>query len=265
MEYKIFKLKSGEEIITEVKELTKGKYILDRPMIFRTTTLVDKTGRPYDLMMLKDWLVHSDTKIIELPKNHVATSFNPTSDITKMYEIEKGRSDKEQKQADDAKKNTKNNILEQLFGDMFGDIQQDIENQTNEQMKSLDSPDAPPFYPPEDTNQQEFPSPFDQDMIPMVSISMLFPPEVILDLLDSGILDPKELLRLVRRIERLSGKSSSGRKKAKKKNPFPKLEKLSENERKIDDEPIGCNWKDWPENAWDLIDKDINKDGLTGA
>jgi len=91
--------------------------------------------------------------------------------------------------------------------------------------------------------------------IPMVSISMLFPPEVILDLLDSGLLDPKELLRLVRKIEKMSG-----RKKAKKKPAFPKMEKLNESEKKVDDEPAGCNWKDWPENVFDLLDG-----GATGA
>ena len=257
MEYKIFKLKSGEEIISEVKELSKGKYIIERPMIFKTTTMFDNLGRPYDLMMLKDWLVHSDTKIIELPKSHVATSFYPTMDTQKMYDLEKNRMDKGKKQVPPSKTKATENILEQLFGDIFNDIQKEVETQTNEEMKKINDDSILPFT----TEEYPFDHPIVDktpkgDMIPMVSIKMLFPPEVILDLLDSGLLDPKELLRLVRKIERMSG-----RRKAKKKPLFPKMERLSESEKKLDDESAGCNWKDWPENVWDLLDNE----GITGA
>jgi hypothetical protein len=143
MEYKIFKLKSGEEIISEVKELSKGKYIIERPMIFKTTTMFDNLGRPYDLMMLKDWLVHSDTKIIELPKSHVATSFYPTMDTQKMYDLEKNRMDKGKKQVPQSKTKATENILEQLFGDIFNDIQKEVETQTNEEMKKINATPAP--------------------------------------------------------------------------------------------------------------------------
>lgn len=257
MEYKIFKLKSGEEIITQVKEFSKGKYIIERPMIFKCTTMLDNYGRPYDLMMLKDWLIHSDIKTVELPKSHVATSFNPTADTKKLYDTEITRLDtSENKPQEESKKKASENLLEQLFGDIFGDIQKEVEKQTEDEMKKMSGEDI--AFPPDNTfNPDEYPSFIDKtpDMIPMVSISMMFPPEVILDLLDSGLLDPKELLRLVRKIEKMSG-----RKKAKKKPQFPKMEKLNESEKKVDDEPAGCNWKDWPENVFDLLDG-----GLTGA
>lgn len=266
MEYRIFKLKSGEEIISEVKEVSKGKYLIERPMIFKTTTMVDNTGRPYDLTILKDWLLHSDIKTTEIPKSYVAVSFTPTPDTQKMYDMEKNRIDKTKSEIVETKKNKSENLLEQLFGDLFGDIQKEVEKQTEEEMKKLNSDLVLP--PESEFNPEEYP-PFMEDkspdMIPMVSISMLFPPEVIIDLLDSGLLDPKELLRLVRRIEKMNGRSSKEesskpRKKAKKKPQFPKLEKLTENEKKVDDEPEGCNWKDWPENVFDLLDG-----GSTGA
>jgi hypothetical protein len=251
MEYKIFKLKSGEEIITEVKEVSKGKYLIENPMVFKTTTMLDNMGRPYDMTMLKDWLIHSDIKTIELPKNHVATSFNPTEDTQKLYDLERSRIDNVKNKIVDHKKQTPDNLLEQLFGELFGDIKKEVDKQTDDEMNKIQGEDILPM------NENDIFPEEPKDMVPMVSISMLFPPEVILDLLDSGILDPKELYRLVKKIEKMSGRAP---KKAKKKPLFPKQEKLTESEKKVDDEPAGCNWKDWPENAFDLLN-----DGLTGA
>lgn len=257
MKYKIFKLKSGEEIITEVKEISKAKYLIERPMIFKTTTLLDNRGRPYDMTMLKDWLIHSENKTTELPKNHIATSFTPTEDTLKLYDMEKDRIDQTKNKIvklSDNKKDNPEKLLEKLFGELFQDIENEIIKQTEDELNKID--ETSESINPE-SKYIPFSNPPKEDLIPMVSISMLFPPEVILDLLDSGLLDPKELYKLVRRIEKLNGKPS---KKAKKKPSYPKQEKLNDIEKKIDDEPEGCNWKDWPENVFDLLN-----DGLTGA
>jgi len=253
MEYKIFKLKSGEEIITEVKEIYKGKYLIENPMVFKTTTMLDNMGRPYDMTMLKDWLIHSDIKSIELPKSHITISFTPTQDTQKLYDLEKSRIDNLKNKIIDHKKQSPENLLEQLFGELFGDIKKEVNKQTEEEMNKIQDFQGEDILPMMDEMNQYEPN---KDMVPMVSISMLFPPEVILDLLDAGLIDPKELYKLVRKIEKMSGRS----KKAKKKPSYPKQEKLSDSEKKIDDEPIGCNWKDWPENVFDLLN-----DGLTGA
>lgn len=254
MEYKIFKLKSGEEIITSVKELTKGKYLIERPMVFKTTTMLDNLGRPYDMTLLKDWLIHSDIKTIELPKSHVATCFTPTADTQKLYEMEKDRMDKVQNKIVDHGKVNPEKLLEDFFGDLFGEIQKEVDKQADNEMNKINGENILPMSE-DDLFMDEFKP--NKDLVPMVSISMMFPPEVILDLLDSGLLDPRELYKLVRKIEKMSGRAP---KKAKKKPSYPKQEKLTEAEKKVDDEPAGCNWKDWPENVFDLLDG-----GSTGA
>lgn len=253
MNYKIFKLKSGEEIITQVKEFSKGKYIIEKPMVFKTATMLDPMGRPYDLTMLKDWLSHSDSKIIDLPKSHVATSFDPTLDTQKFYDAECTRMENKNKKEVEEKPinqdKSPDNFLEALFGNIFGDIQNQVEEQLQQEMENV-SP------PPELLNDA---TPKSDDVIPMVYINMMFPPEVILELLDAGLLDPRELYKLVRKIDKMN---NPGKKKAKKKNPFPKQERITDMEKKVDDEPFGCSWKDWSDNPLDLL-KD--EDGLTGA
>lgn len=66
MSYKILKLKSGEELIAHVSEKNKRSILLTRPMVFKTTTMMDNIGRPYDMTLLKDWLIHSEIKEVEL-------------------------------------------------------------------------------------------------------------------------------------------------------------------------------------------------------
>ena len=61
MNYKIIKLNNGEEIIANVQENTES-IIVDRPMVFVTSTMTDPVGRPVDVTFLKDWLSHSDNK-----------------------------------------------------------------------------------------------------------------------------------------------------------------------------------------------------------
>lgn len=84
MNCKILKLKSGEEVISILTE-SKGKYILENPMLFRSTTLMDHMGRPYDMTTLKDWLYNSDQKTITIPRSHVASLIEPSEKCRSMY------------------------------------------------------------------------------------------------------------------------------------------------------------------------------------
>ena len=93
MSYKILKLKSGEELISHVTEKNKRTLVLTRPMVFRTTTLMDKIGRPYDMTLLKDWLIHTTSQQIEIPKTHIASMLDPTDDTFRLYDMEMKRLD----------------------------------------------------------------------------------------------------------------------------------------------------------------------------
>jgi hypothetical protein len=43
LEYKVLKLKNGDSIISEIDSTSEKAIILNRPMIFKTVTMVDET------------------------------------------------------------------------------------------------------------------------------------------------------------------------------------------------------------------------------
>ena len=83
MNYKILKLKNGEELISEVTE-TKTTIVLINPMVFKTTTMVNNYGKPYDLTILKDWLCFNESKTIELKKSNFISISEPNSRSIKL-------------------------------------------------------------------------------------------------------------------------------------------------------------------------------------
>ena len=105
--YKILKLKSGEEIITKILGQQKGKFILERPMIFKTLHMMDGLGRQKEITVLKDWLQFTDEITINIPKDYIATFLKPDKSASELYELQKEKwedaiADMEDKVLDDA-------------------------------------------------------------------------------------------------------------------------------------------------------------------
>ena len=67
--YRILKLRSGEDIITKILGQKKGKYIIERPMIFKSTIVFDEFGQKRDITILKDWLQFTNEISAEIPKD----------------------------------------------------------------------------------------------------------------------------------------------------------------------------------------------------
>ena len=88
MNIKIFRLRSGEEIITEVVNETKKIFSLKNPMIFKTNLINSPMGTPFDMTVLKDWLANTTAKETTIPKNHVLNTFEPTDDSLKLYNLQ---------------------------------------------------------------------------------------------------------------------------------------------------------------------------------
>jgi len=232
MSYKILKLKSGEELISHVTEKNKRTMVLTRPMVFRTTTLMDNIGRPYDMTLLKDWLIHTTSQQIEIPKTHIASMLDPTDTTFKLYDMEMKRLDvlpEDRKQLTEEEANTllkklnKNKktitdeeILNQIFGDLFHEMEE-MGSDAYNKLQSMEEPMNPHMPFPEEEEEIDF------IKRPMIYISMMLPPEALMNLMNAGILDPKQLSKIA--------------KKVKKDNKFTGDEKTHPN--------YGNRWTDW--------------------
>ena len=88
-EYKIFRLRSGENIIAKVSKSLKSHYMVNRPMIIMISMIeVDDNETESTTAMavtLKDWIEFSKTPDVRLPKNHIVTEVEPTKSILTDY------------------------------------------------------------------------------------------------------------------------------------------------------------------------------------
>jgi len=188
MNCKILKLKSGEEVISVLSE-SKGKYTLDNPMLFRSTTLMDHMGRPYDMTTLKDWLYNSDQKSISIPRSHVASLVEPSEKCRTMYlqqltnlsavasevvtEEDRAEAEKE---------------MEEMFNELFEKFGPGGE---------VPDPKTAPFADEETEIGME-----KMDGKQMIYMSMVFPPEMIMNLITSGILDPRDIQKMIKEVKK---------------------------------------------------------------
>lgn len=230
MSYKILKLKSGEELIAHVSEKNKRSILLTRPMVFKTTTMMDNIGRPYDMTLLKDWLIHSEIKEVELPKNHVASILEPTKETSRLYDLEMKRISSISQETKQLTEEEANNILnkikkkstatdEDIINEIFGNLFKEMEEMGQEAVNKMSEleDEMPPETNIMDEDAKEI---FER---PMIYISMMLPPEAIMNLMTAGILDPKQLAKIA--------------KKVKKDNKFTGDEKNHPN--------FGNRWTDW--------------------
>ena len=91
-QYKLYKLRSGEEIIAKIVSKTSKKVILFRPMQVKIQSLIDREGGMMrDIVLLRRWLDNTFEINCELPLDYVAVELKPTPDIVSRYlfELEK--------------------------------------------------------------------------------------------------------------------------------------------------------------------------------
>ena len=93
-EYKVIKLKSGEELIAEVSDTDSDKVKLTKPMVFKTIIISDPTnGYPKEGIVLKNWLAFGNQTETTIPSDFIATILEPTNDVITYYLSEKDRED----------------------------------------------------------------------------------------------------------------------------------------------------------------------------
>ena len=218
--YKILKLKSGEDIIGTVRITKDGTIKVYRPMVFKSMITPDLFGGMREVFMLKDWLMLSDTKIAALSKDAINTIVPASLDITSLYEAEKQKSDKPKKP-------------KKMSGFPFPSLPQDMpsdEELINEFKKHVeDMIDSSMKNDEMDSNLKDLAKPKKGDK--MVFMNLVFSPEVIVELLKSGLLDRKELGEMINEITNENGEGMSPNKYT------------GDNKDKKD---LGNKWTDWP-------------------
>lgn len=82
---RIFKLRSGEDVIANLKGKSGEKYILERPMSIKITTLHGIGGIPQEKILMRNWLSTSTTNEIKIPEDWIIAITTPTPDIDTEY------------------------------------------------------------------------------------------------------------------------------------------------------------------------------------
>jgi len=160
--YRVLKLQSGEEIIAKIKGKDRGKIILDNPMIFQTTSRSDMFGHSKEITYLKDWLSNTSENIISIPENFIISWLRPTSNVTRLYDIERNIKQDEFAQKP---KNKKPNPTSPLDMDSLLEALNSLENNLD---KDTDNPI--------NKNNSFF-------------MHMMIPPDMVKELLEQGIFE----------------------------------------------------------------------------
>lgn len=231
IQYKIMKLRSGEEIIARISSSTQKKITVERPMCFRSIMIQDYYGTPKEILIMKNWIPLSVDNKIEIPKDHIISFINPNLDAISLYETEKEKEDTRSK-ITEFKKET-NTDEDDEFKKMMKFL--------SENTQKLDEIMNTEKLPEDKKNEDK------QDNHDMIFMNMMFPPEMLIDLIESDIIDPEIFGEMYKDIKK-------GRKK---KPPHPKGKKATPkkgfsegNSTKFtgdqkDHKDFGNRWTDW--------------------
>lgn len=198
MKCRILKLKSGEDVISTVCFKLKTKYTLIDPYIFKSTTMVNfDTGLPYDVTAIKDWLMLTHIKTIIIPCSHVAGMSIPSKEAKDLY-MKELKKIKESTKPKPIKKQGPRTAEEDLKQNKKNP--RDIEK---EMMGIMDKIMGNIMSNPADTEDDFFPDP-KENMFnrPMIQMSMIFPPEVMIELMESGIINVNDVKKIAKEVKK---------------------------------------------------------------
>jgi hypothetical protein len=203
MNYQVIKLVSGEEIICDVIEASESSLKIDQPMVFKTTTLIDPTGNPYDITMLKDWLLRSDSKTTEVAKNHISSTIIPNESTIDLYQLEKERLVKENNKIMTGEElNEKlTNDLQNSFDEILDSFMSSMNNSKPDKRKKKKRKSYPKDTPTVNSDLESL-IPDELKERPMIYLSMIIPPEAIMNMVTSGIIDPDQLLAMIDEVKK---------------------------------------------------------------
>jgi hypothetical protein len=202
--YRILKLKSGEEIITSIKGQSSDKFVLERPMIFKTTIVPDIFGRQKEITVLKNWLSFTNEIQTKIPQDYVASFLKPAQEAIQLYELEKEKQDTldiqpritgyplsptdKRESGNEEFENFENMSDEEMkIMDLFNKLEESSKAKKKKRKikKTIEDPDPP---------EEEITYP---DISKFVSMTLFFPPEILLTFVDNGIIDKSDIIDLI--------------------------------------------------------------------
>jgi hypothetical protein len=200
MNLTILKLRSGEELACQVLEENESDIKVFQPMIFKTISSLDTLGRPYDITTLQDWLINSDEKNVNIPRDHVAFKSVPNEDTIKLYEMESYQFDKDEMKTAVKQDLTDSKDNSELFASFLEDLfnTSALEEQLNRSPKKKSKKakkKSKQELPPDMTDENEL----DRHMIMM---QMYIPAESIMNLITAGIIKPQVLLDMIEEVKK---------------------------------------------------------------
>jgi hypothetical protein len=96
--YRILRLRSGEDIITRIKGKRGNKYIIERPMQMKVSSIIDPENNKVvrkDFLLLRDWLQYTNHNETEIPEDWVAIILTPDEQASVSYDRAKEDEDVE--------------------------------------------------------------------------------------------------------------------------------------------------------------------------
>ena len=200
---KIFKLVSGEEIIGNLLNNDNDSVLkIENPMVFKTTTMLDTRGVPHDVTILKDWMLRSNEKIADLAKEQVSISFNPNEKTLELYNIEISKNNISPQEILDvgSVKDNFMNPLDEIMDSYMSNLI-DLAKQEQPRRRKAKKKRRQP-EPEQDEMSLESLIPNELKERPMIYLSMIIPPECIMNLMTAGILDPEQLLEMINEVKK---------------------------------------------------------------
>ena len=91
--YRILKLKNGDSLIAGLGSVTeKNTVILERPMQFKTMTVMDEKNLGVkDYLLIRNWAEYSTDKEVEIPSDTILAILQPDEKLVMVYNIEKNK------------------------------------------------------------------------------------------------------------------------------------------------------------------------------
>jgi len=166
--YRVLKLKSGEEIIAKIKGKKEGKIVLEKPMVFKTTTRNDMFGHSKEITFLKNWLSNTASDVTAIPENFIISWLVPSQDVTRLYDIERNNKKPRRPRANKEIPNSHNPFHSK-----------EVLNRILEELKKMDNDES--------MNNPAF-NPFDMED-KFVFMHMMLPPEIVKEMFEEGLLD----------------------------------------------------------------------------
>lgn len=132
-DYRILKLRSGEEIIAVVSGKTPNELILERPMQLRLTTMHDPlTGEVVkENWIMRNWIPNAVENNCSIPQDFVVFCQTPTEESIFQYELQKEKEDTPPPPKRAVSPEGSSLVLEQLFKQLGMDLPEEKDTPDN--------------------------------------------------------------------------------------------------------------------------------------